>query len=76
MGEAKRRGSFEERKLQAEVAAIEQALQRSRAKAAAEQRQREWDAAHPEQAAARRARSLRLSTVLAIAAGISGIHHK
>lgn len=65
MGEAKRRGTFEERQLQAKDVEAARMLQRARELAAAQERQRRRDEAHPEEAAARRARSRQLNTLLA-----------
>ena len=71
MGQAKQRGTFEQRQRESmERQTVRQEREQIRL-AEQRERQRQYDLAHPEQAAARRRTIYRTNSILALAAGIS-----
>jgi hypothetical protein len=76
MGQAKQRGTFDQRREDSIRRHAEAMEQRRINLAAREQRQREYDAANPHEAAARKAKSARVNLMLATILGLSAGAHE
>lgn len=73
MGQAKQRGTFEQRQAEAIHREAERQERERIALAERKERQRQYDLAHPKQAAARRSRSRHTGMLLATILGASAI---
>lgn len=73
MGQAKKRGTFEQRRTEAFIRKAEQQEQERIELAKRKERQRLHDLANPKQAAARHARSRHTSMMLATVLGVSTV---
>lgn len=74
MGQAKRRGTFEERKTAAEDKAEKARIEREAEKAESARRLREFEAAHPEEAKKRHNYATLCAATLGLIAGSIGPH--
>jgi ferric-dicitrate binding protein FerR (iron transport regulator) len=73
MGQAKQRGTFEQRQAEAIQRETERQERHRIELAERKERQRQYDLAHPKQAAARRTRNHRASLLMATVAGMGAI---
>lgn len=71
MGQAKSRGSFEQRKLDAIKVETERLAKLAKEKEIARLKRLEWEAENPELAAEQKRKSNEFKTLLAVAAGMS-----